>query len=156
MKPANLDSYFSDLMNLEEELEQVQKRRKIIERWFRQVDTGRYSIHSAATRCEQELSALSALKQVTAKEPNERLFGENISEAVESLKPLFSASPETMTPQGVPPEETRGNLTKINWTETRTQEISQYYCESCQDWFRYESDTEQPPNFCPNCGRKSK
>lgn len=46
--------------------------------------------------------------------------------------------------------------TKIEWTEKRTQEISQYYCEKCEECFRFEDDEDRDPKFCPICGRLAK
>jgi DNA-directed RNA polymerase subunit RPC12/RpoP len=45
--------------------------------------------------------------------------------------------------------------TKLNWMETRTQEVSQYHCVQCEEIFQFASDkhgTEQPPICCPMCG----
>lgn len=46
--------------------------------------------------------------------------------------------------------------TKLNWMETRTQEVSQYHCTKCTEIFQFASDkhgTERPPVNCPMCGR---
>lgn len=49
--------------------------------------------------------------------------------------------------------------TKINWMETRTQEVSQYHCTACEEIFQFASDkngTDEPPVACPMCGRPRK
>lgn len=46
--------------------------------------------------------------------------------------------------------------TKLNWMETREQEVSQYHCTACDEIFQFASDkhgTERPPVCCPMCGR---
>ena len=49
--------------------------------------------------------------------------------------------------------------TKIGWMETRTQEVSQYNCNGCNEIFQFASDkngTAEPPVCCPMCGSPRK
>lgn len=49
--------------------------------------------------------------------------------------------------------------TKLQWMETRIQEVSQYHCTACLEIFQFASDkngTVEPPVACPMCGRAKK
>jgi rubrerythrin len=49
--------------------------------------------------------------------------------------------------------------TKLNWMETRNQEVSQYHCVECSEIFQFASDnggTVEPPKYCPLCGKENR